>query len=485
MRLDGIVLALAVLAFSVGASAETLEALFDRISPSVVKIRCPDRDQAATGFVFGSASQVVTSLHVVDGSNNIQVHYPSAGVTRRATFSRVLMDADLALLTVTNPPPVEPLRYSARIPGLEEEIHALGFALNVASINHFSFQLRYGRRRLADNITSGVATELSKNGYPSLNLEVLKLGRESLLPGLSGAPLFDRSGNVVGIGDGGLEDGAINISWGIPATHLDALLTSDVREGPGSAAVKNLFGAELRADVDMSKTIYGDGVELIRVRTRRFSELVATADDQLSLAQLSSAVGFDQDNFVYDIYQDARSGATIVVPEGASISRHGRDWLVHFPESEFDRALGQRRFELLLRVAPVRSLLEAQQSSIDFENQFLSIDPGAQWQVDSDWSYAQPQQRWDGVTVNRKGAASFNMGNYGPEALRYLFATLAFRKDTFLGYAIVNHDNTPGTSALEADCVQNSQQPYCPVLFASRRDWARGLLGVMLSGFSL
>ena len=68
---------------------------------------------------------------------------------------------------------------------------------------------------------------------------------------------------------------------------------------------------------------------------------------------------------------------------------------------------------------------------------------------------------------------------------RYIFQTLAFREDVFLGYAIVNHDNTPDTLAVEADCGQNLQQSHCAVFYASRRDWARGVLGVMLSGFSL
>jgi hypothetical protein len=61
---------------------------------------------------------------------------------------------------------------------------------------------------------------LYKRKSPNLAMQVLSI-EGHLLPGHSGAPLFDEDNKLIGVGNGGLQAGAIEVSWAIPWSEIE------------------------------------------------------------------------------------------------------------------------------------------------------------------------------------------------------------------------------------------------------------------------
>ena len=466
---------LLLLLFRLPAGVADTADVLHRVSGSVVKIEAGSA--AASGFVWTEPALVVTALHAVDGQNAITVHYVNRNgqitASSPARVERVLSSSDLVLLRLSNPQQRSPLPVSATPPRVKQQLDAVGFPLNIAGISNTEVKVRFGGNQLRSILPPKV---LNKFGaYPSITEEILNL-EGNLVPGLSGAPILDGNGQVVGIVDGGLESGAIGISWGIPARYLQALAASNVRVMPGAAGITELFSADLQAEVGQSQQL-GDG-SFVKLRSRSFEQLAETADDQLGLMQLAqifSMQSFDPLSFRYDIYQDSVSGATIAVPEGATLSDDG-----YF----ITASVGDARMHVKFLVEDVDGEMDAQQRSLLFEQQLTNPEQSQMVQVlpDPQWSYFQPMYNF-GVLVNRKGIYRNLFTAYGMQTDKYYFETLASNGDTLLAVAAVNEDNTPQMLQMEAACGQGYAYPQCPAIFASRRRWAQMVLGVQFAAF--
>ncbi|MFW6055529.1 MAG: trypsin-like peptidase domain-containing protein, partial [Thermodesulfobacteriota bacterium] len=97
-----------------------LDVMFDRVSRSLVKVECLDTGNSASGFVWSGRETVVTALHVVDRSSDIQLYFPGAKVRRRAVVDKVLKEADLTLLRVENAPDLPVLLPAGQRPETNE-----------------------------------------------------------------------------------------------------------------------------------------------------------------------------------------------------------------------------------------------------------------------------------------------------------------------------------------------------------------------------
>jgi len=227
------------------AAASGLDAtLREEVAKSVVQVQargCPDHDRIGSGFAFGPDEYIATALHVVAGCDNITVYWEKhGGATQRAEVARVLNGADLALLQAQGAPgrtlTAEPQR-----PATNDELEALGYYFAVPTMDNKPLRVTFGSSRLRDMLPTAVRRELEQSGAIDLDLEIVRLDGH-LLPGLSGAPIFNQAGRVVAIGSGGLKSGAASVSWGVPAIHLQELLiSSDVMSG--NAATSDLFAA--------------------------------------------------------------------------------------------------------------------------------------------------------------------------------------------------------------------------------------------------
>ena len=452
------------------AGAEPTE-VFRRASESVVKVEADNN--AASGFLWGDGAHAVTSLHVVDGKRRITVHYVGRDgkivASTAAVVERLLKESDLVLLRLQAPQNRKPLTINTTAPTVKQSLDALGFPLNIAGYSSTEVKVRFGGNQLRTILPPKVLRQITD--YPSTSIEILNL-EGNLVPGLSGAPIIDSEGRVVGIVDGGLEDGAIGISWGIPASHLPRLAQSTVTQVPGVSRIAELFAADLQADVEPTKALGSFG--LTKLRSRTYQQLAATADDKLGLAQLTVLFQmFDPNSFRYDVYQDLASGATVVVPEGAQISAQGSFIAV---------STGDRRMSMKIQVKGLVNPNEAQLHALAFEQQLVGLGGNVVAAPDPAWSYLVPITR-SGVTINRKGIyrGVYQGGLLQPD--KYYFETLATNGRSLLGVAAVNDDSSVPTVNLEAACGQGLADPRCEELWRSRRVWAQMVLGVQFSSF--
>lgn len=137
---------------------------------------------SGTGFYIGSSGWLLTNQHVIGQSRVVRVRLPT-GRELVAEVLRVDAARDIALLK-TEPPGVRPMPLRTGAPGVGEDVYALGSPLGDA----FNSTLTRG-------ILSGVRTVR--------DLDFLQ-SDVAILPGSSGGPLLDKSGQVIGITVAGL-----------------------------------------------------------------------------------------------------------------------------------------------------------------------------------------------------------------------------------------------------------------------------------------
>ncbi len=201
------------------------------LSKSTVRILIKNKQGvtgAATGFLWKTNTQIVTSLHVLSDDPNSKIIVEFGRMKRRATVKSVLAYADLVLLEIKKPvvgwQPL--LEFEGDKPKYKAEVSALGF--NHGSIGMSTRELIKGYvtpEMLQVLLPQAALKSIIRHSTLNVKLPIYYLNG-SLLPGYSGSPIVNSQGMLIGIGDGGLENGASSVSWVIPASNLDALVNS-------------------------------------------------------------------------------------------------------------------------------------------------------------------------------------------------------------------------------------------------------------------
>jgi len=233
-----------MLSLTVKAEPAGLDFDPDQLSQSTVKVLIKTGNRitsSATGFVWKNNRQIVTSLHVMSAAPNTKVIVEFERKRRLATIKKILPNADLVLLEVSNPiKSWLPLTaYNQQKPKYRAEVAALGF--NRGSNGMSTRELRKGYinpETLKALLPPNAVRKLKQSKLIDLDLPVYYLDG-SLLPGYSGAPVVDIQGKLIGIGNGGLENGAASVSWVIPAHQLDNLENSQTNTLPASFSLVN------------------------------------------------------------------------------------------------------------------------------------------------------------------------------------------------------------------------------------------------------
>jgi hypothetical protein len=184
---------------------------------------------------------------------------------------------------------------------------------------------------------------LKSHKFPKVDIDIIYL-EGSLLPGYSGAPCVDKSGKLVGVGDGGLEKGASNVSWIIPSKFLKDLKNSEDYILPFGFATDLHFCTTIpkkASTIDIEPQGQGDSImegsgepdlsdyapirsedfDFYITKNRSLVEMFETSDNPDNLVKFlvgmkeEFKVNMDFENLRFDIYEDINYGVVLAVPE--------------------------------------------------------------------------------------------------------------------------------------------------------------------------
>ena len=328
----------------------------------------PKGENLGSGFVWLDPTHVVTALHVVAGTSRIEVRSESAGKGTLANIEKANLAADLALLKLTDSFGLPPLTVAPA--QLSEEHTIWGYPLEVFKMQ--GDDIRFSRTlEQASTLLSIFQTEerfkqaVGNQGYPSVKAQILRVS-SIITHGFSGAPILNKAGQVVGIGDGGLNQGIARVNWAIPAaTYLRGLdsfmdpaprqiaatasLMSATREKP--AAIANQPAAStLRWSWSASLS------DIIDSLPEKDDNEIDQSDLEDVLDGLSDAV---LSTTIIDVYEDSETGATIAVPRGMKVS-----W--NPTSKQFDAFSADRIIAMRVKIATEDALAERRTFAEDY-----------------------------------------------------------------------------------------------------------------------
>jgi len=430
----GLILFLSVVGFADATATASSDDPINQARSGTAKVIVGE-SVAAGGFLCIENNLVITCLHVVSGDGNIKVIFE--GSERNASVYKVLRSADLALLKLDSPVDLIPLRLNTSTED-GDSLVALGYPLDSPTMRSIDCKLRnVGGKTLNELIGDrSIREELDALGYPSLSVPILDL-QAPLVPGMSGCPLLNSKGEVVGIGEGGLERGFSELTWGINANQVESLKGSDdsiPQSGSSRRRSSNLFGAELRAASGAIVTV--GSVKFSKFKTRRISELLEYTDDKLGLTQIEAQfAALDPGDWEFDAYRNLETGAMFFVPAGATLDSDDDDLVITSDDLNF-----RIRFQ---RTGNIRnSQLASQQFESDVGGPNLRL-----WVANQAWSNLTPVTYPNGLIVRRKSFVIPQQifvpyGSIPPPPLKYLFETFAADGEYLLSVSIT-HDNYP------------------------------------------
>jgi hypothetical protein len=430
----------------------------------VIATSCDGGSRTGTGFFLANPTDVVTDLHVVAGCANVTVHLSGTGDVQ-AAMSRALTNADLALLHVPAQPSVHPLRASQSSPQINDTLQVIGYYFGVPTLDSRPLHVTLGKPVLQDMLTDDLRAAILKAGSPDLTTDIIRLDG-NLVPGLSGAPVIDSTGQVVGIGSGGLENGTVGISWAVQAHYLSDLETAPAVSTASLASTSPLFAAPLQG-ADGKSVRCGD-FSFVYIKTRSLQELLASADDVPGLYQIAATTGDSEAQllgFEYDVYTEPQSGGSVAIPQGATLVPWNNICVAQLADG----------LAIALGSTTVHGIDEIQAASRSFETVFGGT--GFLWQVDPSFTYTRPMVRSDGLIVRRRNYVGYS----APGMVRAdAFETLMARGNTFIGVGIRNAEYIP---TVYWQCYMQPGMNGCDQVNTFRQIWATAGLGIQLSTF--
>ncbi len=192
--------------------SQEVSRIFQQASPSLVKIRVasPLGTLTGSGFFYGDGSQVVTSSNMVVVGDGIWVEYGDQkasakvmGVDRRSCVALLKVDLKGVPLPIS----------TGELPGMGTQLVAAGFPYNLDASPTFGTLLGFESK--------------SPQGKYFCTTHIRSDIR--LLPGLVGGPLLDRSGTVVGLVTGSMDNGAT--TYALPARALGKVVSDLTQHG--------------------------------------------------------------------------------------------------------------------------------------------------------------------------------------------------------------------------------------------------------------
>ena len=318
---------------------------------SVVKITsrfAGGKVEVGTGFVWSQPDYIVTALHVVAGATSITIYSEALKKEREADVLNVHQESDLALLKLkTNDLPLVPLKLSSAPPNSDDRHYIWGYPRDVNTMqgDGVYFSSSQTQQPTMGSIFKSEAhfeSVVGKQGYPKYQAKILRVG-DTIQPGHSGAPIFNKSGTVVGVGDGGLHQGIARINWAIPAhVYVTNLPTSKDVKPTEASKQANLYSAhveqpatvksaprKVKAKGGKVRTVKAQSLHLVWTASVAEALALVSAEDLKALQKISAEVkqknAGDLQKELLDVYEDYSIGATVAVPHGLKLSYSATD----------------------------------------------------------------------------------------------------------------------------------------------------------------
>jgi hypothetical protein len=203
------------------------------------------KQRTQTGFRVYGIPGIITALHGVVGCKTVSA-VPSDNSPAYADLQidQVDLARDVVLLSSDRLHNVRGIGFQVgvakKLMGLSTIGHPLGLTMQLRS----RIELRSPPRMpLGDLVPPAVYHLITKRSSPAAHISVLSV-EGHLTAGHSGAPLLDAETHVVGVANGGLQGGTVEIAWAIPWEDLElrpVAMLAGALEALGKANISTLF----------------------------------------------------------------------------------------------------------------------------------------------------------------------------------------------------------------------------------------------------
>ena len=244
--------------------AGSWEAIAAKVAPSVVAIQVKGQEGAGqgSGFILDEAGHILTNDHVVTGAvdDTVQVAL-SDGRLLKATIVGLDPTTDLAVIVLVDPPsgltPVTIANSDDVVVG--NAVMAVGNPLGLANT-------------VTTGIISAIDRPVATSGESSTASPVVTNAIQidaAVNPGNSGGPLFNASGEVIGItssiaslSTGSGQAGSIGLGFAIPANLARSIGDQLIKNGIAEHAVLGVAPTDETATAD-GETRLGAGIQSV------------------------------------------------------------------------------------------------------------------------------------------------------------------------------------------------------------------------------
>ncbi len=456
----------------------------------VTATNCSDgTSRAGSGFALEQPGRIVTAHHVVGGCRVVLVRYEGvpSGVpaSKTATVSRVFPEGDLALLSVDDPPSVPVLRRAPPPPDRDNRYAGFGYQHGQISGSNVEVKFTAGQSRLEIILTPQLVSELKSLQSP-IDTQKLVLRFDSVLqPGMSGGPIVDANGAVIGIVGGGLKAGAAPASWGWPSEWIGDLMSSNspvnqlIRQTGAYYTLSEL--AAVNRERAKARKMRCGRLDMLYLGTRSFADVVRGTDDYPRVQHLMrvSTLNIEELNaLAFDIWVHEPSGATAVTPTGYKLSTDADTCVTKSPDGLFQQMVWGSP-ALPAEIQAVSTEFERIVMRPRVPNFDVSFDP--QLTTVTPMGVPGPQFRENGMVFNRKGFTHAKVPFHGPTTpIAHSFETLIAKAGTFLGVGTVNGE----ISAQLQRCLQMGMQTeICALVRRHVKVWTHFVLATQLSTY--
>ncbi|CAN7491393.1 S1 family peptidase [Bosea sp. LjRoot237] len=461
-------------------------------------------DRTGTGFLFGSTGTLVTALHVVANCSNVTAWFEQEPnkPTRALSLERTLAKRDLALMRIAGTSAQTPLQVG-QVPSPGKPLAAVGYALDQASMQDWDSALALGTLKPPDG-TSTIVEMLDPATAQSMSTSTVSIYERVLRfsshfqPGMSGGPVIDQSGQVIGVVGGGMRQGLAPVSWAWPTTLLPALLASTEPVTVQFSYQQAFYALQAPATGPRQSITCGE-LSFGRVRRASFTDVAASADDQPRIAHIVNVSTLPRaqiDAFTFDIWRDPASGATFATPENVTLQQQNGYCEFTSADQIFRQFVQGRRVATPWDVNTVSTQFEQQFAGRYFVPQFGSFGDqhltttgpmmrnetsnGVMLVPFNPMAPQDPAQRGVAFVVYRKGVMmprGYMLPGAPPPHTVHAFETIVAKGEAFLGVQAINERYMP------PPCSPQPGQPGCVVDRGYMATFAQFVLATQLATF--